>query len=87
MQEALQAAQDLASQLNIPKSRTNISFRSSDQSDGIARPLSRRLGQMLISSGTASRGVGASPEIHGSAADLRIANELRTVLTAPRGDV
>ena len=45
MQEALQAAQDLASQLNNSEI-TNEHFLSAllDQSDGIARPLLEKMG-------------------------------------------
>src|SRR5438045_7942199 len=82
MQEALQAAQDLASQLNDSEI-TNEHFLSAllDQRGGIARPLLEKIGanvdqlQERLRSELAPR-----PKIHGSAADLRISNELRTVL-------
>src|SRR6187200_2876356 len=82
MQEALQAAQDLASQLNNSEI-TNEHFLSAllNQSDGIARPLLEKMGanvdelQQQLRSELERR-----PKIHGAAADLRISNELRTVL-------
>src|SRR5436305_1755569 len=82
MQEALQAAQDRASQLNNSEI-TNEHFLSAllDQSDGIARPLLEKIGanvdqlQERLCADLERR-----PKIHGSAADLRISNDLRTVL-------
>src|SRR5215471_17424407 len=82
MQEALQAAQDLASQSNHPEI-TNEHFLSAllDQSDGIARPLLEKIGANVDQLQDRLRAdLQRSPKIHGSAADLRIANELRTVL-------
>ena len=78
MQEALQAAQDLASQLNNSEI-TNEHFLSAllDQSDGIARPLLEKIGanvdqlQERLRSDLESR-----PKIHGSAADLRMGCEI-----------
>jgi ATP-dependent Clp protease ATP-binding subunit ClpB len=82
MQEALQAAQDLASQSNHPEI-TNEHFLSTllDQSEGIARPLLEKIGanveQLLerLRSELARR-----PTIQGATADLRLSDELRTVL-------
>src|SRR6187401_3543097 len=82
MQEALQAAQDLASQLNNSEI-TNEHFLSAllNQSDGIARPLLEKMGanvdqlQQQLRSELERR-----PKIHGSTADLRMSNELRSVL-------
>ena len=82
MQEALQAAQDLASQLNNSEI-TNEHFLSAllNQSDGIARPLLEKIGanvdqlQQQLRSDLERR-----PKIHGSATDLRMSNELRSVL-------
>src|SRR5256714_1548592 len=82
MQEALQAAQDVASQFNHQEI-TNEHFLSAlfDQSDGITRPLLEKIGvpadqfrQRL--SGELER----RPKIHGAAVDLRLSNELRSVL-------
>src|SRR5881392_1918459 len=82
MQEALQAAQDLASQNNHPE-MTNEHFLPGllDQSDGIARPLLEKIGANVDQLQERLRSeLERRPKIHGSAADLRISNELRTVL-------
>src|SRR6187200_1768749 len=82
MQEALQAAQDLASQLNNSEI-TNEHFLSAllGQSDGIARPLLEKIGANVDQLQERLRAeLERRPKIHGSAADLRISNELRTVL-------
>src|SRR5881296_7209 len=82
MQEALQAAQDVASQLNDSEI-TNEHFLSAllDQSDGIARPLLEKIGANVDQLQERLRAeLERRPKIHGSAADLRISNELRTVL-------
>jgi ATP-dependent Clp protease ATP-binding subunit ClpB len=82
MQEALQAAQDLASQLNHQEI-SNEHFLSAllDQSEGITRPLLEKIGtsadqlrQRLTSE------LERRPKVHGGAVDLRVANELRSVL-------
>src|SRR5213079_2603084 len=82
MQEGLQAAQDLASQLNDSEI-TNEHFLSAllDQRDGIARPLLEKIGANVDQLQERLRSeLERRPKIHGSAADLRISNELRTVL-------
>src|SRR6187200_496737 len=82
MQEGLQAAQDLASQLNNSEI-TNEHFLSAllGQSDGIARPLLEKIGANVDQLQERLRAeLERRPKIHGSAADLRISNELRTVL-------
>src|SRR5215211_680293 len=82
MQEALQGAQDLASQLNNSEI-TNEHFLSAllAQSDGIARPLLEKIGANVDQLQERLRAeLERRPKIHGSAADLRVSNELRTVL-------
>src|SRR5213082_698765 len=82
MQEALQAAQDLASQLNNSEI-TNEHFLSAllGQSDGIARPLLEKIGPNVAQlQGRLRAELERRPKIHGAAADLRISNDLRTVL-------
>jgi ATP-dependent Clp protease ATP-binding subunit ClpB len=83
MQEALQAAQDLASQSNHQEI-TNEHFLLSllDQSDGITLPLLEKIGvqpnqlrDQLLSE------LNRKPRVTG-AVDLRLSNELRTVLDA-----
>jgi ATP-dependent Clp protease ATP-binding subunit ClpB len=82
MQEALQTAQDLASQGNHPEI-TNEHFLSAllDQSEGIPRPLLEKIGANVDQLRERLRSeLERRPRIHGAAADLRLSNELRTVL-------
>jgi ATP-dependent Clp protease ATP-binding subunit ClpB len=82
MQEALQAAQDLASQANHPEI-TNEHFLSAllDQSEGITRPLLEKIGANVDQlRGQLRSELERHPKIHGAAADLRLSNELRSVL-------
>ena len=82
MQEALQAAQDLASQANHPEI-TNEHFLSAllDQGGGITRPLLEKIGANVDQLRERLRSeLERRPKIHGVAADLRLSNELRSVL-------
>src|SRR5580765_3427157 len=82
MQEALQNAQDLASQANHPEI-TNEHFLSAllDQGEGITRPLLEKIGANVDQLRERLRSeLDSRPKIHGAAADLRVSNELRTVL-------
>src|SRR2546428_3807152 len=82
MQEALQGAQDLASQANHPDI-TNEHFLSAllDQSDGITRPLLEKIGANVDQLRERLRSeLEGRPTIHGAAADVRLSNELRNVL-------
>src|SRR2546426_2568129 len=82
MQEALQAAQDVASQFNHQEI-TNEHFLSAllDQSDGITQPLLEKIG---VPANQLRERLGAElerrPKVHGAAVDLRLSNELRSVL-------
>ena len=82
MQEALQTAQDLASQSNHQEI-ANEHFLSAllDQTDGITRPLLEKVGVNAnqLRDGLRSE-LGRRPKVHGAAVDLRLANELRSVL-------
>ena len=82
MQEALQAAQDLASQSNHQEI-ANEHFLAAllDQSDGIARPLLEKIGVPVtrLREGLATE-LERRPKVHGAAVDLRLSNELRSVL-------
>src|SRR5881227_2266628 len=82
MQEALQAAQDLASQSNHQEI-ANEHFLSVllDQTDGITRPLLEKVGVNAnqLRDGLRSE-LDRRPKVHGTAVDLRLANELRSVL-------
>ena len=84
MQEALQGAQDFASQSNHQEV-TNEHFLLAllDQSDGITQPLLEKIGvppnqlrERLLTE------LNRRPKITGASVDLRISNELRTVLDA-----
>jgi len=82
MQEALQAAQDAASQFNHQEI-ANEHFLSAllDQSDGITQPLLEKIG---VPANQLRERLGAElerrPKVHGAAVDLRLSNELRSVL-------
>jgi ATP-dependent Clp protease ATP-binding subunit ClpB len=82
MQEGLQAAQDLASQSNHQEI-ANEHFLSAllDQTDGITRPLLEKIGvdANQLRDGLRSE-LERRPKVHGAAVDLRLANELRSVL-------
>jgi ATP-dependent Clp protease ATP-binding subunit ClpB len=82
MQEALQAAQDIASQSNHQEI-ANEHFLSAllDQTEGITRPLLEKIGVNVnqLRDGLNSE-LDRRPKVHGAAADLRLANELRSVL-------
>src|SRR5881392_3891020 len=82
MQEALQGAQDLASQANHPDI-TNEHFLSAllDQGEGITRPLLEKIGANVEQLRDRLRSeLDRRPKIHGAAADVRLSNELRNVL-------
>ena len=84
MQEALQAAQDLASQAS-QQEITNEHFLLAlfDQSDGITQPLLEKIGvpaNQLRDRLTTD--LGRLPRVTGASADVRLSNELRTVLDA-----
>ena len=82
MQEALQAAQDIASQSNHQEI-ANEHFLSAllDQTEGITRPLLEKIGINVnqLRDGLHSE-LDRRPKVHGAAVDLRLANELRSVL-------
>src|SRR5947209_6904702 len=82
MQEALQAAQDLASQFNHQEI-TNDHFLSAllDQSDGITQGLLEKIG--VPANRLRERLTGElerRPRVTGAAVDIRLSNELRSVL-------
>src|SRR6184192_3408429 len=82
MQEALQAAQDVASQFNHQEI-TNEHFLSAllDQSDGITQPLLEKIGVQPNQLRERLTGeLERRPKVHGTAVDLRLSNELRSVL-------
>src|SRR6059036_647113 len=82
MQDALQAAQNLASDTNDSEI-TNEHFLSAllDQGEGITRPLLEKIGANVDQLRERLRSeLERRPKIHGGAADLRLSNELRSVL-------
>src|SRR5206468_9861955 len=82
VQEALPAAQDLAAQFNHQEI-TNEHFLSAllDQTDGVTRPLLEKVG---VNSNQLRDGLRVEldrrPKVHGASVDLRLTNELRSVL-------
>src|SRR5256885_988977 len=82
MQEALQAAQNLASESNDAEI-TNEHFLAAllGQSEGITRPLLEKLSANVDQLRDRLRAeLERRPKIHGAAADVRLSNELRNVL-------
>jgi len=82
MQEALQTAQDIASQFNHQEI-ANEHFLSAllDQSDSITQPLLEKIGVPVdrLRERLASE-LERRPKVHGASVDLRLSNELRSVL-------
>ncbi|MEY2539228.1 MAG: ATP-dependent Clp protease ATP-binding subunit ClpB [Verrucomicrobiota bacterium] len=84
MQEALQTAQDLASQSNHQEV-ANLHFLSAllDQPDGVTRPLLEKLGVPIDRLQQEIRGqLERRPKVHGTSVDIRMGNDLRQVLDA-----
>src|SRR5438046_5596451 len=82
MQEALQSAQNLASESNDSEI-TNEHFLAAllDQSEGITRPLLEKIGANVDQLREQLRSdLERRPKIHGAATDVRLSNELRNVL-------
>jgi ATP-dependent Clp protease ATP-binding subunit ClpB len=82
MQEALQAAQDVASQFNHQEI-SNEHFLSAllDQSDGITQPLLEKIGvQPNQLRERLANELERRPKVTGASVDLRLSNELRSVL-------
>src|SRR5450432_2025237 len=82
MQEALQASQDVASEFN-QQEITNEHFLLAllDQAEGVTRPLLEKIGvQVAALKGRLRRELERRPRVTGASIDLRIGNELRSVL-------
>src|ERR1700731_3980010 len=82
MQEALQAAQDIASQFNHQEiSNEHFLTALLDQSDGITQPLLEKIGIQpnQLRERLASE-LERRPRVTGASVDLRLSNELRSVL-------
>src|SRR5437879_12806805 len=82
MQEALQSAQDVASQFNHQEiTSEHFLLALLDQSDGITQPLLEKIGvqpnqlrDRLLTE------LNRKPKVTGASVDLRMSNELRSVL-------
>jgi len=84
MQEALQAAQDVASQFN-QQEITNEHFLLAllDQTDGVTRPLLEKMGVTVADlRGRLTQELERRPKIQGGSYDQRIGNELRATIDA-----
>jgi ATP-dependent Clp protease ATP-binding subunit ClpB len=84
MQEALQAAQDVASQFN-QQEITNEHFLLAllDQTDGVTRPLLEKVGVPIPPLRDAlSKELDRRPKIQGGNYDVRVGNELRATIDA-----
>jgi len=84
MQEALQAAQDIAAQFNHQEIG-NEHFLSAllDQTDGVTRPLLEKMGVAVDQLQDSLRTeLEQRPQVQGASIELRLGNELRTVLDA-----
>ena len=82
MQEALQAAQSLASDFNQPEI-TNEHFLLAllDQTDGVTRPLLEKIGVPVGELQTRLRGeLDRRPKVQGAGYEVRLGNELRATL-------
>src|SRR5262245_11664554 len=84
MQEALQAAQDVASQLN-QQEITNEHFLVAllDQTDGVTRPLLEKMGVSVTQLRERLKSeLEQRPKIHGGNYDVRLNNDLRVTIDA-----
>jgi ATP-dependent Clp protease ATP-binding subunit ClpB len=84
MQEALQAAQDVATQFNHQEI-TNEHFLLAllDQTDGVARPLLEKMGVTAADlRGRLTQELERRPKIQGGSYDQRLGNELRATIDA-----
>src|SRR5438552_9379597 len=84
MQEALQAAQTLASDFNHSEiANEHFLLALLEQSDGLTTPLLEKMSVNTDALRTRLRAdLESRPKVHGAAADIRVSNELRTVLDA-----
>ena len=84
MQEALQASQEAASQLNQQEiSNEHFLLALLDQSEGVARPVLEKIGVNVAGLRTAlTNELERRPKIQGGTYDQRIGNELRATIDA-----
>ena len=84
MQEALQAAQDVASQFSQQEiSNEHFLLALLDQTDGVTRPLLEKMGVAIAGlQGRLRQELERRPKIQGGNVDQRIGNELRATIDA-----
>ena len=84
MQEALQAAQDVASNYNHQEiGNEHFLMALLDQAEGVARPLLEKLAVPPASLRTRlDEELSRRPKVHGGTSEVRIANELRSTIDA-----
>ena len=84
MQEALQAAQDVASQFSQQEiSNEHFLLALLDQTDGVTRPLLEKMGVAIADlQGRLRQELERRPKIQGGNVDQRIGNELRATIDA-----
>jgi ATP-dependent Clp protease ATP-binding subunit ClpB len=84
MQEALQAAQDAAAQLNQQEiANEHLLLALLDQTDGVTRPLLEKVGVTVADlRGRLTEELERRPKIQGGTYDQRIGNELRATIDA-----
>jgi ATP-dependent Clp protease ATP-binding subunit ClpB len=84
MQEALQAAQEVASQFNQQEiSNEHFLLALLDQTDGVTRPLLEKMGVAIADlRGRLTQELERRPRIQGGNVDQRVGNELRATIDA-----
>src|SRR3982074_1591769 len=84
MQEALQAAQEVASQFNQQEiSNEHFLLALLDQTDGVTRPLLEKMGVAIPAlRGRLAQELERRPKVQGGNVDQRIGNELRATIDA-----
>src|SRR6267143_4033331 len=84
MQEAVQAAQSVASQFHHTEITNEHFLRALlDQTDGVTRPLLEKIGISVANLySTLNAELERRPQAHGAAVDVMISHELRDVLDA-----
>src|SRR5437762_3190656 len=89
MQEALQAAQDIASRGQQPEiGNEHFLLALIDQSEGVARPLLEKIGVSVAALRTRiEKELGRRPKVTGAVSDLRISNDLRRTLDAAESEM
>src|SRR3954466_13951855 len=89
MQEALQAAQDVAAQHNQQEiSNDHFLLALLDQNEGVTRPLLEKIGVNIAGLRTAfNQELERRPKIQGGTYDQRVGNELRATIDAGKKEM